>query len=209
MAIIFCLTSYGLIRLRRCWEPEVLKEMSSHYEKKEPLSDDLIEKIVKSRYVNVGLFYLRQLFFAKFDIKVHTDQQATDYTALWNSMREETSLVKGGKPGPGQASFAHITGGYDAGYYGYTYSLVFAADMYATVFKADPLDPARGKQYRDAILKVGGSREETDSLKVSFGSLTCFVYFCVYLSYQEFLGRPPNSEAFLKELFGTVLSSNL
>lgn len=27
-----------------------------------------------SRYVNVGLFYLRQLFFAKYDIKVHTDQ---------------------------------------------------------------------------------------------------------------------------------------
>ena len=27
-----------------------------------------------SRYVNVGLFYLRQLFFAKFDLKVHTDQ---------------------------------------------------------------------------------------------------------------------------------------
>lgn len=26
-----------------------------------------------SRYVNVGLFYLRQLFFAKFDLKVHVD----------------------------------------------------------------------------------------------------------------------------------------
>lgn len=48
----------------------------------------------------------------------------------------------------------------------YTYSLVFAADMYATVFKADPLDPARGQRYRDKILLVGGSREESDSLKV-------------------------------------------
>lgn len=28
----------------------------------------------RSRYVNVGLFYLRQLFFAKFDMKVHTDK---------------------------------------------------------------------------------------------------------------------------------------
>lgn len=36
----------------------------------------------------------------------------------------------------------------------------------ATVFKADPLDPARGKQYRDKILRWGGSREELDSLKV-------------------------------------------
>ena len=49
----------------------------------------------------------------------------------------------------------------------YTYSLVFAADMYATVFKPDPLDPVRGAKYREAILRPGGSREEDDSLKVT------------------------------------------
>jgi metallopeptidase MepB len=173
-----------------CWEPKVLEKMSAHYKTQEPLSSDLIHKIIKSRYVNVGLFYLRQLFFAKYDLKVHTDKESADYTALWNKMREEISLVKGDKPGPGQGSFGHITGGYDAGYYGYTYSLVFAADMYATVFKKDPLSPELGKQYRDEILRVGGSRDETDSLKA-------------------FLGRPANSDAFMKELFGTVPSSNL
>ena len=26
-----------------------------------------------SRYVNVGIYYLRQIFFAKYDIKLHTD----------------------------------------------------------------------------------------------------------------------------------------
>lgn len=35
------------------------------------------------------------------------------------------------------------------------------------MFKADPLDPARGKRYRDKILRAGGSREELDSLEVS------------------------------------------
>ncbi|KAF7291588.1 Metallopeptidase MepB [Mycena chlorophos] len=171
-----------------CWEPEVLKQMSRHYKTNEPLSDDLIQKIIKSRYVNVGLFYLRQVFFAKFDIKVHMDQDAEDYTALWTNLREKISLVKSGKPCPGQGSFGHISGGYDAGYYGYTYSLVFASDMYATVFKGDPLSPARGKLYRDKILKFGGSREELDSLN-------------------DFLGRPPNSDAFMKELFGAEAGS--
>lgn len=41
---------------------------------------------------------------------------ATDYTQLWNDMRQEISLVIGPKSAlPGQGSFGHITGGYDAG----------------------------------------------------------------------------------------------
>ncbi|EMD39827.1 hypothetical protein CERSUDRAFT_81164 [Gelatoporia subvermispora B] len=173
-----------------CFEPKVLERMSSHYETKKPLSSDLIQKIIKSRYVNVGLFYLRQLFFANFDIKVHTTQDAADYTALWNDLREQISLVKGGKAQPGQGSFNHIAGGYDAGYYGYTYSLVFAADMYATVFKKDPLSPELGQRYREKILLPGGSRDEIDSLK-------------------DFLGRAPNSQAFIEEIFGQNTTSNL
>ena len=78
-------------------------------------------------------------------------------------------LVKGKNLGAGEGTFNHIAGGYDAGYYGYMYSLVFAADMYATVFKPDPLDPKRGKLYRDEILRPGGSRDEIDSLKVRYG----------------------------------------
>jgi Zn-dependent oligopeptidase len=74
-----------------CWESSVLSLMSSHYETKEHLPSALIDKIIQrygyvlsvrrpssfhdcSRYVNVGLFYLRQLFFANFDMKVHTDK---------------------------------------------------------------------------------------------------------------------------------------
>jgi len=172
------------------WKPKVLKKISSHYETQEPLPDDLIEKLIKSRYVNAGLYYLRQLFFATFDIKVHTDQEPTDYTNLWNELRQEISLVVGPeKPIPGQGTFAHLVGGYDAGYYGYLYSLVFAADMYATVFKKDPLNPASGEKYKNSILVPGGSREELDSLT-------------------EFLGRPPNAEAFMKELFGDSKESS-
>ena len=60
-----------------------------------------------------------------------------------------------------------------SGYYGYTYSLVFAADMYATVFKADPLDPARGQRYRQNVLLPGGSQDDIESLKVRMVVRTC------------------------------------
>ncbi|QRV95521.1 metallopeptidase MepB [Ceratobasidium sp. AG-Ba] len=184
-----------------CWEPEVLKKMSSYFEKKEPLSDELIKKLIGSRYVNVGLFYLREIFFGKFDIKVHTQTEPAniDYSKLWGELREETS---GAGATHGQGTFAHITGGYDTGYYSYAYSLVFAADMYKTVFKGAPLDPAKGewsfkkhathvyltmgvgKLYREKILQPGASRDEFDSLK-------------------DFLGREPNSDAFLENILGS------
>ena len=61
------------------------------------------------------------------------------------------------------------------GYYGYMYSLVFAADMYATVFRKDPLDPALGERYKKSILVPGGSREELDSLKVRRWGKCCIL----------------------------------
>ena len=79
------------------------------------------------------------------------------------------------------------------------YSLVFASDMYATVFNADPLDPARGDNYRRCVLKPGGSREELDSLEVGWNQLPDDK---MLTAFQEFLGRPPNADAFTNELPG-------
>lgn len=73
--------------------------------------------------------------------------------------------------------------------------------MYATIFKGDPLDPSRGKLYRDKILRVGGSREELDSLRVKILLLDITASHSFTLG-QDFLGREPNNEAFLKEIFG-------
>lgn len=71
--------------------------------------------------------------------------EAEDYTTLWNTLRESISLVQNDKEfKPGQGSFGHLFSGYDAGYYGYMYSLVFATDMYETIFKKDPLSPELG-----------------------------------------------------------------
>jgi Zn-dependent oligopeptidase len=84
----------------------------------------------------------------------------------------------------------------------YTYSLVFAADMYSAVFKSDPLDPGRGARYRRSILEPGGSREELDSLKVRRKRNRCQWIDKLMVIVQEFLGRPPNPDAFMEEIFG-------
>ncbi|KAF8905842.1 hypothetical protein CPB84DRAFT_1726845 [Gymnopilus junonius] len=168
-----------------CWEPKVLEKLSSHYEMQKPLSPELIEKLINTRYMNTGLFYLHQVFLAKFDLRVHMDPIHDDYAQFWCSLHKEIHLHEYDKVVPGHAAFKHTMGGYDVGYYGYTWSQVFAEDMYVTVFKPDPLDPARGKRYRDIVLYPGGSKDEMEIL-------------------QEFLGRPPNNEAFIRQILGTA-----
>ncbi|KIM28712.1 hypothetical protein M408DRAFT_329175 [Serendipita vermifera MAFF 305830] len=174
-----------------CFERVVLEKISRHHETQLPLPDEAIESIIKSRYLDVGLFYLRQVYIGMFDQALHTSKEKINATEKWNELRETISLVKGFEKAmwkPGFGSVGHLVGGYDAQYYGYAYSLVIAYDMYETIFKADPLSPAAGKRYRDSILKPGGSRDELASV-------------------EEFLGRPYNAEAFQKALFNSDASS--
>jgi hypothetical protein len=76
--------------------------------------------------------------------------------------------------------------------------------MYTTVIKKDPLDAALGKLYKDKILLVGGSQEETVSLlvHVAFPQFIMRVSPVAGVMEQDFLGRPPNSDVFPKEMFG-------
>ncbi|PHH55189.1 Thimet-like oligopeptidase [Ceratocystis fimbriata CBS 114723] len=83
--------------------------------------------------------------------------------------------------GHGEATFGHLMGGYDAGYYGYLSSQVYSTDMFYSVFKNDPMNAAEGRRYRHTVLEKGGSQDEMKTL-------------------EQFLGRKPNSEAFYHEL---------
>ncbi|KAI3406409.2 PRD1 [Candida oxycetoniae] len=172
-----------------CWSKNEIKKLSSHYETGEPINDDLVDQLVRTKHVNTGLFNLRQLFFGLFDMTVHTinnkeQLESLDLFKIWNNLKEEVTLLPSdNNPTKGYASFGHIAGGYESGYYGYLYSLVFAADIYYTLFKKDPMNTENGIRYRDIILRRGGSRDIMENL-------------------EELLGRKPNSEAFLKEIFG-------
>lgn len=176
-----------------CWTPSQLKSLSKHYETGEPITDDLIDKQISVKHVNDALFNLRQLHFGLFDMTVHTPKthaeiEALEVSSLYNTLRTEISGLKGPETqglkadwGNGEATFGHLIGGYDAGYYGYLSSQVYSTDMFYSVFKKNPMDPKEGRRYRHTVLEKGGSRDEMESLK-------------------EFLGREPSTEAFYREL---------
>lgn len=176
-----------------CWTPSQLKALSKHYKTGEDIPDDLIKKQIAAKHVNDALFNLRQLHFGIFDMTVHTPkshQEAEDFklSELYNNLRQEISGLKGPETrgakadwGHGQATFGHLIGGYDAGYYGYLTSQVYSMDMFYSVFKKDPMDGKEGRRYRHMVLEKGGSQEEMKTL-------------------EDFLGRKPSTEAFYKEL---------
>lgn len=83
-----------------CWTPSVLKSLSSHYDLKEQIPDDLIEKLLATKHVNSALFNLRQLHFGIFDMTVHTPKnhqeiEELELSNIYNDLRAEICGLKG------------------------------------------------------------------------------------------------------------------
>ncbi|KAJ1815000.1 metalloendopeptidase, partial [Coemansia sp. RSA 2599] len=163
------------------WEPSVLRQFAAHYKTGEPIPEDLIRRMVAAKNEGAGLFNLRQVFFGLFDMAIHnTADGKVDIRALYKTLREQTTRFSAGDTDTcGAATFGHMMGGYDAGYYGYLWAKVYSSDMYASRFLKDGVDnPRTGMDYRFEILRPGGSRDAAVSL-------------------ERFLGRGPSSDAFL------------
>jgi thimet oligopeptidase len=59
--------------------------------------------------------------------------------------------------------------GYDAGYYGYLWSEVFAADLFARFQQVGCMDAALGRRYREQILAPGGAQDGSAMLRTFLG----------------------------------------
>lgn len=162
------------------WEAEILKRFSRHHVTDETIPGDLVSQLVAARDVNIASSTLRQAYFGVIDLSLHDDSEDWDLEEIDRGAYDITGL-----PYPEGtfflASFGHIMGGYDAGYYGYLWSKVFGDDMYSRFQDEGVLNESVGREYRRVILEQGGSKDADQLL-------------------QEFLGREPNNEAFLRNL---------
>ncbi len=161
--------------------PEVLNKISSHYRSGEKLPEDIIKRLIDSKNMDSGLFYLRQIFFSILDIKYHTKNGKLDTTALYEKLMKKTFFIPMTPGTHPQASFGHLMGGYQAGYYSYLYSEVIAADIFSVFEREGILNPQIGKRYIDCVLSKGGSVDENEQVK-------------------QFLGREVQMDAFLKSI---------
>ena len=161
------------------WDRDVLASFTRHYETGEPLPDALLDSMLAAKTLSSGIMTVRQLYFAHLDQAYHAPDFDGDSTAATEALHAITSFPY--TPGTHfQSGWGHLFG-YDARYYGYLWSHVFGDDMFTRFEGAGLLNPDLGAEYRRTVLERGGSVDGDQLVR-------------------DFLGREPNSDAFLRGL---------
>jgi thimet oligopeptidase len=160
------------------WDPSVLARFAKHHATGEPMPGDLVEQLARARFVNVGLKTAMQAYYGQLDLALHAEPVTPDMDLAMRRTFEITGL-----PYPEGTfflgGFAHLLGGYDAGYYGYLWANVIGDDMFSRFSAAGVLSPTVGAEYRREVLEPNGSRDADELVRT-------------------FLGREPSNAEFLR-----------
>ena len=165
-------------------EKEFLRTFAFHYQTGEPLPDQLIRRIVKSRNFMAATACLRQVSFGLLDMAYYTQKEVFDKDIIpfekkaWkktkitkNPPRMDTCMT---------VQFSHImAGGYAAGYYSYKWAEVLDADAFSVFKKKGIFNQEVAQSFRDNVLSKGGTEHPMDL-------------------YVRFRGCPPTIDALLK-----------
>jgi len=166
-----------------CYEKESLLLMARHYETKEALSDQVLQRLNDARQFQAAMQMVRQLEFSLFDFRVHLEYQIDDnsYAAVLKDVRDQVAVMQPPEWNRFENGFSHIfAGGYAAGYYSYKWAEVLSADVWAYFEEKGIFNKASGQRFLQTILSQGGSQKAMD----------LFV---------NFRGRTPSVEPLLKQ----------
>jgi len=168
-------------------EPEVIGMLSSHYSTGEKMPEKMRDTLIATRDIGQGYYYATLLSRSKMDMDFHTASGPVDTIAVSNAMFEEITGMPAVPGNSYPATFGHLMGGYDSGYYSYMWSQTYAFDCFAQFQNEGLQNQTTGLRYRRAILEQGDMKDGDALLR-------------------EFLGRDANSGAFFKKLGITRLS---
>ena len=163
-------------------EKEFLQTFAFHYETGEPLPDELIRRIVKSRNFMAATACLRQVSFGLLDMAYYTlkDEFTDDIIPFEKNAWKKAILGKQLPDTCMTVQFSHImAGGYAAGYYSYKWAEVLDADAFSVFKRRGIFDQKTAQSFRDNILSKGGTENPM-------------------VLYKRFRGSEPTIDALLK-----------
>ena len=192
------------------YEKWCIERLSSHYKTGAALDDESIKNLRDAQHFLSGLKWCRFIGMALYDLEIHSQdhevevgtETETIYKMAYGGMNGSFNLrnlwyeimskiaFQGGEYEIDDtfmpASWYHLVIGYDAGYYGYLYSEVYAYEILQEVTKSQERDgfeglKSIGKRYRSTILEPCASMDGIDMLT-------------------NFLNRKPGNSAFIDAL---------
>ena len=139
-------------------EKEFLRTFAFHYETGEPIPDELIDRVVKSRTMGAAMACMRQLSFCLLDMAYYTLETPFDEDVIafekraWRRAMLSPQRLKTCM----STQFQHImTGGYSAGYYCYKWAEVLDADAFSLFQETGIFNQTTARRFRNEILSKG------------------------------------------------------
>ena len=143
------------------YEKEYLDLWAKHYQTGEAMPAELIEKIVAAKNYLAAYYNVRQLSFGMLDMAWHTIEKPyegdiLEFEAKAVKAAQVLPIVDGTAMGP---AFTHIfSGGYAAGYYGYKWAEVLAADAFSYFQQKGIFSTEVAGKFRHEVLEKGGHK---------------------------------------------------
>lgn len=145
-------------------EPEVLNNYAVHYETKQPIPQDLVEKIKKASKFNQGYATTELVSAAMNDMMWHSVTDESQNIPVLDfekkALADNGFTVAAVPPRYHAPYFAHIWGGgYSAGYYAYLWSETLDNDAWEWIKSHGGMTRENGDRFRKYILSVGNSMD--------------------------------------------------
>lgn len=139
-------------------EPEMLNIYAKHYQTGEVIPESLVKKIKKSSYFNQGFDNVELLAASLLDIAYHTLEAPAiiDAQTFEKEYFEKLGLIPEIISRYRSTYFLHIMGGYDSGYYSYTWAAVLDNDAFEAFKENGIFDRATAESFRTNILANNG-----------------------------------------------------
>ena len=165
------------------WDYDILETFAVHYETGEVLPEETFENMLAAKNLISGIGAQSSVRLSMYDMELYNrydPENPTPTDELWRQLADRfvySSYIEGTHP---QAAWIHINT-HPTYYYGYLWSRVYAQDMFTQFEENGLLDTETGTRYRRLVLANGTQRPILEVV-------------------EEFLGRAPNNEAYIRSL---------